>query len=68
MNLQPKVYDDVWCDLCGEEPTTGRTMDGLGACTGCMLKVLDGIAKQAGVTLVGPNRAQRRAMKKAQRR
>ena len=67
-DLQPKVYDDMWCDLCGEEPQVGITADGIGACFDCMTKALDKVAEQAGAMLIGPNRAQRRAMKRKLRR
>lgn len=62
------LVDDLWCDLCQEEAYTGITADGVKACNGCMVKVLDGIAEEAGATMVGPNRAQRRAMRKGMKR
>lgn len=74
--IPPKLFgglgvtpvDDMWCDICGEEPQTGITQDGVGACTGCMLIVLDKIAESQGAVLIGPNRKQRRALEKAARK
>lgn len=57
------MTDDLWCEMCNEEPYTGISGDGVKACNGCMVKVLDGIAEEAGAIMVSPNRAQRRAMK-----
>lgn len=56
------VVDDLGCDLC----RTSISADGAKACTEC-LAALDKIAEQAGAKLVGPNRAQRRAMKRSMR-
>lgn len=64
----PTPVDDLWCDLCQEQPYTGISADGAKACTDCMLKVLDGVAEAAGAVLIGPNREQRRRAKKAAQR
>jgi hypothetical protein len=61
VNLMPEPNRDMWCDLCNEEPQVGITADGVAACTGCMLKVMDGIAEAVSSTpAFVPNRAMRR--------
>ena len=67
MDLAPKTYDDLWCDICGEQPQTGISADGVACCTDCQLKIMDKLAEAAGAVMVAPNRAQRRAMRKGQR-
>lgn len=62
------MTDGFWCELCNERPQVGHSADGVAACEECMMAVLDGVAETQGAVLIGPNRAQRRAMERGFKR
>ncbi len=66
MNEAPQTHDDLWCDLCGEEPVAAVTRDGVGACLSCAEKELDRIAEREKEFT--PNRSMIRAMRRGQKK
>lgn len=60
-----------WCEFCNEKLSIGENADGVAACADCARELLEAKAKYeaemaevAGLH-VGPNRKQRRAMRRA---